>query len=198
MVTLLTSASATEIEERCASRHPHSVWDFFARRDCIKAETRKEREELERRAKEERARPCIADDLSRMEGLATKAEAAVNAAMQLNEAQAALASILGRQGQIVPSKDDIKERVVVNAIHTKCDSPFHFLINVRADQQGKVRWLQIWAENAPTGYRSGLHPRYSVDFEAQRIEEQLRAIRAQEELKSQVAKAALEIRQLYT
>jgi hypothetical protein len=84
-----------------------------------------------KRQKEEAARPCLAADIARMEGLAAKASGAVKSESSLEEAQAALSLITGHQGEVGNPKDSIKDRVVVNSIDTRCDAPFHFLINVR-------------------------------------------------------------------
>lgn len=195
-------AAEDDIEEACQSLHPRPVYDYLARRGCVQAETRKRREEQESHAREEKARPCIADDLPRMEDLAAKVRAAVKPSMQLNEVQAALTLVLGTPGENDPATDDIKERVVVHKISTKCNSAFHFLINVRADRQGELRWLRVWSHNAPTGYQSGLDQRYTNDFESQRLQEQYqRSVeeeavkRAQEQRMREIAAKEFENRQ---
>jgi hypothetical protein len=109
---------------------------------------------------------------------------------------------LGSKGEIAPATDDIKERVLTYNIPTKCASKFHFLMNVRADQQGQLRWLRVWSNNAPAGYQAGLDQRYTNDFDAQRLAEQLQRFRdeealkrSEEERKQQIAKSELERQQ---
>jgi hypothetical protein len=69
-------AGNDEIEHHCTTRYPNA-WQYFAWKDCVKTETQHELEEnLKRerkeqaRQREEQARPCLADDLSRMESAA--------------------------------------------------------------------------------------------------------------------------------
>jgi hypothetical protein len=189
-------ADSAEIESRCTANYP-SISQYFAWRDCVKTATQREAEEnLKRqeddlkRQREEAARPCLAADIPRMEGLAAKASGAVKSESSLEEAQAAMNLVVGPQGEIAIPKDGIKDRVLVNSIDTRCDAPFHFLINVREGTDKKLRWVRIWAEDAPVGYPAGLHEEFGAEFEVQREQERLRAEGAKrdEELKAMWAK----------
>src|SRR5258708_33705291 len=82
------SAGSADIEHRCTALYPN-VWQYFAWKDCVKTATQEEREESLKRQREEGARPCLAADISRMEGLAAKASGAVKSEWSLEEAQAA-------------------------------------------------------------------------------------------------------------
>jgi len=174
------SAGSADIEHRCTARYPN-VWQYFAWKDCVKTATQEEREESLKRQREEAARPCLAADISRMEGLAAKASGAVKSEWSLEEAQAALSLIIGYQGTIEVASDNIKERVLVHSISTKCDASFYFLINLRADQDQRLRWFRIWAEDPPSGYSAGRHQEFSVEFEEQRQQERYRAEAAKRE-----------------
>lgn len=193
-------ADSSEIEHLCTLRYP-SMTQYFVWKDCLKTETAREAEEAGkrqaeelRRIGEEAARPCIAGDISRMESLAAKVKAAINVSSSLEEARAGLKLIIGQGGAVQIPKDNIKERVLVNSIDTKCDSQFHFLINVREGLDGKLRWVRVWAENAPDGYPKGLHSEFSSDFDAAREQERWRAeeIRRNQEIDAVLAKAARE------
>jgi hypothetical protein len=199
-------AGSDEIEHRCTTRYPN-VWQYFAWKDCVKTETQQELEEnLKRESKEqarqreEQARPCLAADLARMEDVAAKVRQAIKSEWSLEAAQAALDPIIGREGRIGVPDDDIKDRVLVYSIGTKCDSPFHFLINVRAGPDQKLRWLRTWAEDPPAGYKAEYHSEFSVNFDAQRAEERSRAESAkrEEEWRAAEAKAEKEREEMMT
>jgi hypothetical protein len=168
------SAESAEIEHRCTAKYPN-ISQYFAWKDCVKIATQLEVEENLKRQKEEAARPCLAADMPRMEGLVAKASGAVKSESSLEEAQAALGVIFGYQGTITIPKDSIKDRVLVSSINSRCDAPFYFLINVREGPDKKLRWLRTWAEDAPAGYSSGLHQEFSAEFEAERERERFRA-----------------------
>jgi hypothetical protein len=168
------SAGSAGIERRCTAIYP-SMSQYFAWKDCLKTATEEEAEERLKRQKEDEARPCLAADIARMEGLAVKARAAVNSEMTLEDAQAALIPIARRQGTIAIAKDNIKDRVLVTSIETACDASFHFLINVREGSDKKLRWVRVWAENPPAGYTGNLHQEFGAEFEADREDERVRA-----------------------
>jgi hypothetical protein len=196
LTLLLTPTSAhaanPEIEHRCTVQYP-SVTQYFAWKDCVKTATEREaEEEFNRQDKElklyraDAARPCLAADISRMEGLAVRAHEAVKSEFNLEEAKSALSIVLGDEGTIQIADDNIKDRVLITAIYTKCDATFHFLINVREGSDKKLRWFRTSAEDAPVGYQAGIHREYGTEFEAQREQVQFRAETAKrdEELKA--------------
>src|SRR5713101_736683 len=164
----------SDIRSRCEKDHP-GFWNYFDRDECITKGRRELREAEERlkaaeakRLRQERARPCIADDLKRMEDLAWKAVSALNENMNLEMAQKAVEPVLGANGQVVVADDNIKEKVRAHRINTKCDSDFYLLINVRASEYGAVRWVAVWSQEPPTGYPSGRLEAFATDFEDRR------------------------------
>jgi hypothetical protein len=75
-------------------------------------------------------------------------------------------------GVISPSTDNIKENELIFNIPTKCEgSNFYFLVDVRSNENNQLRWLRTYAQNSPQGYKSDLHPEFSVEFEAIRKRE---------------------------
>jgi hypothetical protein len=185
LALLLTPAAAladsADIEHRCTVRYPN-ITQYFAWKDCVKTETQQEaeydvkrKEEEAKHRKEEAARPCIAADIPRMEALAQKVKAAVKSELTLEEASAALEPIIRQQAEIQIPTDNIRERVLVDSIDTRCSSSFYFLINVREGPDKKLRWLRVVAKNPPAGYRDGLLSEYSSDFDQQRQDEWSRA-----------------------
>jgi hypothetical protein len=174
-------AESPEIEHRCTAKYP-SILQYFAWKDCVKTATEQEVEEnLKRqeedlkRQKEQAARPCLAADIPRMEGLAVKAREAVKSEFSLEEAKAALSIIIGNQGAIQIATDNIKDRVLITSIDTRCHAPFHFLINVREGPDKKLRWYRTSAEDPPAVYPASIHQEFGTEFEAQREEERYRA-----------------------
>ncbi|MET4605772.1 hypothetical protein ABIB90_005272 [Bradyrhizobium sp. JR4.1] len=174
-------AEGSEIEHRCTALYP-SMTQYFARKDCVKTQTEYEEKEAFRRHGEERkrsneeaARPCVAADIRRMESLAAKVKAAVLPDVPLEEVQAAVGLVLGKQGVIEIPDNDIRERVLITSIPTQCGTDFHFLINVREGKDKKLRWLRVSAENAPSGYPAKIHSELGNEFEEQREQESRRA-----------------------
>ena len=119
---------------------------------------------------ESAARTCIAGDLPRMEKLLQTIQSSVHEDMKLNDVKATVDRSAAASGSIIPAKDDIKESVLIYELPTHCASRFRFTANVRADEQGTVRWLRVWAQHAPEGYGAGPHPELSTDFDQIRLE----------------------------
>jgi hypothetical protein len=128
---------------------------------------------------EARTRLCVAGDLPRIENIARSIQGAVHDGMKLEDVKATADKLAGATGGIIPPKDDIKERVLIYELSSQCDSTFHLLVNVRADEQGALRWLRIWAKNPPVGYPEGLHEELSNDFEEERSLKVLQASKAE-------------------
>jgi hypothetical protein len=176
-----------------------SVTQYFAYRQCVKEQTKIEREriakELEeklKKVKEDAARPCIASDLARMEALAKRAMVEIKPQFSLEDAQKALRPVLSYDGTILVPDDNIKERVLIYRIPTKCDSSFYFLINLRTAPDGTLRYYRTWAKDAPVGYKGEYHQELSKEFEEDRkglarleekakLDESLRAAAAKSE-----------------
>jgi hypothetical protein len=70
-------------------------------------------------------------------------------------------------------------RVLIYKLSTQCDSAFNLLVNVRADDQGALRWLHVWAKSPPAGYLEGLHREFSTEFEQDRARKALLASKSQ-------------------
>jgi hypothetical protein len=171
----------SEIRSRCEKDHP-GLWNYFDRSECIRkakkelraAEERAKREQLEAEAKrlrESRARPCIAEDLKRMEATALQARHKLNYNMTLEDAQKTLDSVLASKGEVAVADEDIKEKVIIYTIPTKCDSPFRLLLNVRVDQFGKLKWFGVWPVDAPQGYDEKATASFRADFYKEHWEE---------------------------
>jgi hypothetical protein len=161
------------IEKTCRDLFPNLISDFFARRGCINSANKEKKEEGERKKieqarqqREEGARPCIADDLPRMERLLTRIEDGLkseidlalrepkNNTFMLEDISKTLKEIWPEMvAGIAPAQDNIRERVLIANLRTKCDSDFHFLINVRASADGSVSWFRAWPQSAPQGYQ---------------------------------------------
>jgi hypothetical protein len=145
-----------------------------------RAEAKRAQEREERaQERENKARTCIAGQLPQMESIARAIRAEVREDMRLDAVKTMADKVAGSAGQIVPSNDTIKERVLIYSIHTPCDSPFNLLVNVRANEAGELRWLKVWANDPPKGYAEGLLPDFSVDFE------EMREFKAQMQLEAQ-------------
>jgi len=179
------SAADDDIERMCTARYP-GVWKYLEWKDCVKREIDRQQIEDQNRAREQLARPCIAAEIPRMEELVARAGKAINSDWSLEKTREALDPIFGYRGEIAISNQNIKERVLVYRIHTKCDTSFFLLVNVLADEQGSLRYIRTWAENAPAGYPVNKNYSYdpsdhyvlrdySIDFEARRREERFRA-----------------------
>src|ERR1700712_2151403 len=189
-------ADSAEIEQRCSVRYP-GVTQRLAWKDCVKAETHHEADdELRRQAedqnrlKKEAARPCLAGDIARMEEVARQVKEAVRSEASLEEVKETLVPIIEAQGKIQIASDNNKERVLVTSIPTRCDLSFHFLINVREGADKKLRWLRVWAVDAPAGYPDDLHSDLSLDFDTQRQQKLQRAedAKRQDDARTRIAK----------
>jgi hypothetical protein len=117
----------------------------------------------------ERARVCVADDLPRLEALAQSIRSDIHENMTLAEAKAVADKLTGQVGEIKVPDDDIKQRVLVYGLSPRCDSPFYLLVNVQADEHGKLRYLNVWAMDTPRGYAAGWRPEFSSNFEQARV-----------------------------
>jgi hypothetical protein len=119
---------------------------------------------------EARARTCVAADLPRMEKIARSIQGAVREDMKLEEVKALVDKLAGSIGELASPQDDIKEQVLVYVLPTGCEAAFHFLVNVRADNPGALRWFRVWAQDTPAGYPAGLHAEFSTGFEQIRLD----------------------------
>jgi hypothetical protein len=182
----IASAGSAEIEHVCTVRYPN-VWRYFAWKDCVKTATQQEEQDNLKRMREEQARSCIGADVSRMEGLATKARDAVKSESSLEDVKEALTPILG-YAEIQVAHDDIKDRVLGYSIHTKCDSLFRLSINIRVGPDHKLRRFSVLAEDPPAGDKEDYHEELSVDFDQQRREELHLLESAKRELQAKMAK----------
>ena len=138
-------------------------------RQAAEQEKQAEAKIIEEKEKEKRARFCIANDIPRLESVLKTIQSTVKSGMSLEEAKVAVDKISGLDGHIIPPTGDIKERVLIYSMSTPCDSPFYFLVNVRAGQDGALRWLHVLAKNPPAGYAEGIHTDFSSEFEQSRV-----------------------------
>src|SRR5581483_4731901 len=147
--------SNEEINQLCTNKYKDNV---FGRWNCIQNETREAeqrekaaKEVLAEQAREAAARPCIARDLPRMEDLAARAINSVEGASSLEEVRPKIINLLG-SAELQEAKDNIKEKVLISRVDTKCNSQFYLLVNVRAHEDGTIRYAKVWSKNAPQGY----------------------------------------------
>ena len=168
-------SQSEEINRECAAANKES---FVARIQCInrkdseKKELKKELAKIEKeRKKENEARDCIAQDLPRMENLVLETRKEVNENSKLSEIKDKVLQIIYPDNQFnryiepVPSDDNIKEFVLVYEVKTKCNSKFNFLINIRANENGQIKFFNVWAQTAPEGYPSGFNKNLSTNFD---------------------------------
>lgn len=155
VILMVGCADSEKINEICANKYGDSI---FSKATCIynlnqekarEAQALKKAEEKE--LAERAARPCIAKDLDRMEGLAKK----LSTALLKDTTPEEMLSMLKNNNlspQTTQAKDNIKEQVVIGVIQTQCPSEFNLLVNVRFDEKSKPKWIRYWAQNAPLGY----------------------------------------------
>ena len=150
------------------------IWGFSNIKSCSNSEstgapaaeavaratTQAERDEL--------VRLCSADDLERMESTVNHAKNFVNFNSSIEELKISLDEVFGSAGVIRPAKDNIKEKVLIYNVSTKCDSNFYFLVNFRFNEAKEILWVKTWAHNTPQGYQEGLHEELSYDIDEDR------------------------------
>lgn len=165
---LIGCSSDENINNECASANKDS---WIAKVQCISRRDKEEREykklvakEAEEAQKEKNARGCIAQDLNRMESLVKTLGGYVTETSTLGELQTKFSSTLGYETSIQPPENNIKERVLIARVDTKCPSKFYLLVNVRAQEDGQINFFNVWAENPPEGYSSGLHSELSTNY----------------------------------
>jgi len=160
------------IEKSCKELFPNTFSDFFDRKECINEQMREikkiEQEKEEKKKAEIReinARQCIAGDLTRMENLYKNIKQTIDSefnksAYELNNQNlnpTDLKSTLKQSWSDIQfftktSEDNIRENVIIFSINTICDSDFNFLINIRLNKDGFVKWFAAWVKNPPKGY----------------------------------------------
>ena len=177
LISLVGCTSDEQINRECSLEYKNSI---LARMQCIqnreddkrqqKADADKIKAENQR---EKNARSCIASDLKRIEGLAKQVDDLVTEDSTLSKLQPPIDNLLVSSSQIRPSDDNIKENVLINTIKTKCDSKFHYLINIMADETGKVKSIKLFSEDSPEGYIEGYIEDFSKNLVKIRQQERL-------------------------
>ena len=164
------------IEKACEELYPKFWSDFLSRRECVNTQSaqvkktiqeRKKREEDDKR--ETNARECISSDLKRMEDqylsfyetISKVFQDAANKEPSENISSNDIESIIKKliindTPQKVVADDNVREKILVSAIRTKCNSAFHFLINIRLDTESNVRWFRAYLEHPPRGYNDSV------------------------------------------
>lgn len=195
-----TSARADDILDTevadCKYRFPSLFSDYFARDACVSdakkgqrrraEDEKKSRAEDEARARdralEEAARPCIAQDLPRVEKALTDLKLVLSENATIEEAKVKVTEQIDANTSIVIARDDILQKVVVGNISPKCSTKFNFLINIRFNQQDQIRWLRTYAQNTPMGYepptKYGYVEKFSFDYEEMRRQKAAAASKA--------------------
>ena len=139
------SAASISINETCHAKFPK--WhQWFERRDCVKEleaeeEQNKRATQLkkENELRKERARACISKDVWRMEKLASRLKSSLSSDTIFEKAFEVLDSLQNRKPSILISNQSIKDLVIVSSIYTKCDSEFHFLVNINGRRGEKIK-----------------------------------------------------------
>jgi hypothetical protein len=168
----LLSSCSEQINSYCTNKYPSN---FLSVLECKFNEGLDNYKAEEEEKREVKARDCIARDLIRMEREAISLLENVriihnknSTSSEVDIATDKLDKILKNQSKIIP-KDNIKESTIVGKIPTKCNSQFHFLVNIRFDQNKNIRNLKQYAISAPEGYQNnglyGYHSEFSVDFD---------------------------------
>lgn len=183
------NAASERVDTICAQRHP-GLSQYFNRKKCVEDETLVELQENLAKQREDSARPCIAADISRMEGLAAKAQIQISEDQSLEDVQKLLGVVLGWPGNIQIPDDNIKERVLVTSIPTQCDSKFRLLLNVRESADRKLAWFSVWSMDPPKGYPEGMRSEFGKDFAAirERARNQLQREREQAQIRTSLEK----------
>lgn len=165
---LLLPSCSEQINSYCTYKYPNNYLSVL---EC-KFNEGIERYKTEKEEKrEEAARDCIAADLSRMEKEAVSLFDSVeiihkedSSSSEVKVANNNLDRILKNQGKVIP-KDNIRESILIGTIPAKCNSKFHFLVNIQFDQNKKIKSINQYAESAPSGYLDGYHSELSIDFD---------------------------------
>jgi len=168
-------SQSEEINRECAAQNKDSLIpriQCIQRRDNEEKEYKKDLARLQKQQEKEKlARECIAVDIPRMENLIFEAKKLVNENSKLEDINEKLNNLLYPNNEFskytkpIPSSDNIKEFVLVYDIKTNCKSDFHFLINMRANENGKIRFFNVWAKTDPDGYPSGFSKNVSTDYD---------------------------------
>ncbi len=127
-------------------------------------------------AREENARFCIAEDIKRMEGVVKDMSSAISDGDNLKTIAPKLNKIANGDAFFNHPDEDIKQSVLIYEIHTKCDSKFNLLINIRADENDKLRWFRVWGQNSPKGYPSDNIEKFTVDYDFLRKSEESKKV----------------------
>jgi len=177
-----------EINQDCDNKFP-KWFQLLERRDCVKELENKAKKESEHRAqqtklererrialanerkREEKALPCLSNDVSRMEKIANNIRDSLNMDMPFEEAVKVAGDLLGRSLQVQPDSKNIKISVAIGTITTTCNSDFYFLINIGGSKNTPVTFYKVWSQNAPQGYTKGYLYSVSRDYLDKKREE---------------------------
>jgi len=200
-----------EIEAECKQLFPNLIWDYLNRRDCVNqkkeaAEAKKKEAQLEaaKRLREDNARACIADEIPRLEDALRKVKSTLRELynqkiedLTINKAQEVIQGLDNSYKIDVGIPDDnFREKVLVFTVKPHCDSDFHYLINLRFDQTGLIRWFKVWSRVRPRGSDefimniadNALGDNYEAErlsAEAAKIDEQIKKQKQNEQLQKE-------------
>ena len=170
LVNLSGCSDNQDIQAMCNKKFPNDMWGrHLCVRDAEEEQTahlKKLADERAEQVREQNALPCLAEKLPALENKLSQIssqlvrefnEALVVAqgnpeAMRFADAVTSLKKMLGNDnGAIVPSKGNIKEAVYVFTLNTGCSSKFYYLVNLTADESGRLKGFNVWAKETPTG-----------------------------------------------
>ena len=167
LISSVTYAQSDQwIEDNCKAIFP-SISEFFKRSSCISEEKKAKAQREAKERREEAARNCLAEQIPDIEKLIQSLMKSLNYDDNMNQVISKLEK-LKIAASIVPSINNIKEKVAVLRINTTCKSDFNFLINITEGEDKRLNSFSVWSENSPQGYPSGFLKQFHIDFAAQR------------------------------
>lgn len=143
-------------EEICAGLFPN-WYQVLDRNSCVKE-----------RRRQKKTRACVAKDSLRMERQAAAIKNGITETTTMAQAKAEMERILKRAVPLKPAEDDAAERELVVHITSECASAYQFVVRVRAEPGGRIRFVTTAARFAPEGYADGERADLSKDFEGVR------------------------------
>jgi hypothetical protein len=164
--SLSFSQSDQLIEDDCKAVYP-SITEFFERKKCVSDAKKAKAQREVKEKREESARNCLAEQIPDIEKWIQSLMKDLNYDDSMNQVVSKLEK-LKVSPEIVPSTNNIKEKVAVLKINTTCKSDFSFLINITEGEDKKLKSFSVWSEDAPRGYSSGFLKQFHIDFASQK------------------------------
>ena len=87
--------------------------------------------------------PALRTTLPRLERALTTLRDEVKTKASIDEVKTLVKSATKRPTALLPSDDNIKEKVLIGYLSPKCDTAFYFLINVRLTEGGALKFFKF-------------------------------------------------------